>query len=179
MNQFDKLIKDKINSKSYDYQPKAWRTFKRQSGMPMLSTGAKLGIGVGIATSIMGGILYFALPSNDNSTTEVVTITQEKQVENQDIDTNSQTNTAEIELITTENVPNSSSTPKTSQAQPQIQTQTQSQFQSQAQPQAITKPQEKTTPQPIYYGRPLEILVDTISSIDFPDYEVKPADMLP
>ena len=56
MNQFDQEIKDKINSKSYEYKPQAWKAFKKQSGMPMMSTGAKIALMGSVAAVITGSV---------------------------------------------------------------------------------------------------------------------------
>lgn len=181
MNQFDKEIKNKINSKTYDYQPSAWRAFKHHSGMSLLSTGAKLGIGGGIAAAITGGVLFFTLPSNDKPVANTIAIEQNEQNDDININTNSDTINAETDntkavtptapLTINEDSPKAIQTPVRPQDQPPIQTQ------SKAQPPIQT--QSKAQPQPVYNIRPLEILVDTISSMDFPDYETKPADIIP
>lgn len=183
MNQFDQEIKDKINSKKYDYQPQAWKSFKRQSGMPMMSVGAKVGLFGGIAAAIItGSVLFFTLPSNNTPKTNNTIIAQEQVSENQTVNQNIDTveyteiteanNTIKITTKTVTPTVTVSTTPSSqTPAQAQVQTQTSTQPQVQVPTQ--------TKPQPTYYGRPLEILVDTISSIDFPDYKNKPADILP
>ena len=190
MDQLDKLIKDKINSKSYDYKPQAWKSFKQQSGMPMMSTAAKIAIMGSSAAVITGSVLFFTLPSDNTPESDNTIIAQEQISEPQNADQNIDTvdfaEIAEIEnSIATPSEPATptvaaTTKPKTqvpSQAQTQAQPQTQPQVQTQVQTPTQTKP--KPQPQSYYYGRPLRILVDTISSIDFPDYETKPAEMLP
>ena len=186
MDQFDKLIKDKINSKSYDYKPQAWKSFKHQSGMPMMSTAAKIALVGSAAAVVTGSVLFFTLPSNDTPESDNTILVQEQiseqQNTDQNIDTVNYTEIAEAESTleaTTETATPAvavTSKPKTqapSQPQPQAEAETEAQAQTPIQ----TKP--KPQPQSYYYGRPLRILVDTISSIDFPDYETKPAEMLP
>ena len=181
MNQFDQEIKNRINSQSYEYKPQAWKAFKKQSGMPMMSVSAKIAL-VGCAAVITGSVLFFTLPSNNTPETDNTIIAQEQVSENQNtsqnIDTVEFTETAEannaIENTTKTVTPTVTVATKTSTKTP---AQTQSQAQPQTQPQVQVPTQPK--PQPNYYGRPLEILVDTISSNDFPDYKPKPADELP
>jgi len=186
MDQFDKLIKDKISSKSYEYKPQAWKSFKHQSGMPMLSTAAKIAIVGSSAAVITGCVLFFTLPSNNTPESDNTIIAQEQISEQQKIDQNIDTvDFAEIaEVENTIDAPTEPAAPAVAttskpKTQTQTQAQTQSQDQPQAQPQAQVPTQTKPKPQSNYYGRPLQILVDTISSNDFPDYETKPADMLP
>ena len=180
MNQFDQEIKDKINSKSYEYKPQAWKAFKKQSGMPMMSTGAKIALVGSVAAVITGSVLFFTLPSNNKPETDNNIIAQEQvsenQTTNQNIDTVEFTEIAEADNTlenTAETVSPTIAVATTTKTQTPEQVQVPTQTQTQVQVPAQTKPQ------PTYYGRPLEILVDTISSIDFPDYETKPADMLP
>lgn len=180
MNQFDQEIKDKINSKSYEYKPQAWKSFKHQSGMPMMSTGAKIALMGSVAAVITGSVLFFTSPSNNKPETDNNIIAQEQvsenQTTNQNIDTVEFTEIAEADNTvenTAETISPTIAVATTTNTQTPEQIQVPSQTQTQVQVPAQTKPQ------PTYYGRPLEILVDTISSIDFPDYETKPADMLP
>ena len=188
MDQFDKLIKDKINSKSYEYKPQAWKSFKHQSGMPMVSTAAKIAIVGSSAAVITGSVLFFTLPSDNTPESDNTIIAQEQisepQNNDQSIDTVDFVEIAEVEkTIDTPTEPATPAVAATNKPKTQVpaQAQAQPQTQPQAQTQAQTPTQAKSKPQPQsnYYGRPLRILVDTISSIDFPDYETKPADMLP
>ena len=188
MNQFDQEIKNRINSKSYDYQPQAWKSFKHQSGMPMVSTAAKIAIVGSSAAVITGSVLFFTLPSNNTPESDNTIIAQEQisepQNNDQNIDTVDFAEIAKVEnTIDTSTEPATSAVAATTKPKTQVpaQAQAQPQTQPQAQTQAQTPTQAKPKPQPQsnYYGRPLRILVDTIASIDFPDYETKPADMLP
>ncbi len=180
MNQFDQEIKDKINSKSYEYKPQAWKSFKHQSGMPMMSTGAKIALMGSVAAVITGSVLFFTSPSNNKPETDNNIIAQEQvsenQTTNQNIDTVEFTEIAEADN-TVENTAETIS--PTIAVATRANTQTPEQVQVPSQTQTQVQVPAQTKPQPTYYGRPLEILVDTISSIDFPDYETKPADMLP
>lgn len=180
MNQFDQEIKDKINSKSYEYKPQAWKSFKHQSGMPMMSTGAKIALMGSVAAVITGSVLFFTSPSNNKPETDNNIIAQEQvsenQTTNQNIDTVEFTEIAEADN-TLENTAETVS--PTIAVATRTNTQTPEQVQVPSQTQTQVQVPAQTKPQPTYYGRPLEILVDTISSIDFPDYETKPADMLP
>lgn len=191
MDQFDQTIKDKINSASYDYQPQAWRSFKRSSGMSTLSVGAKLAIG-SAAVAVVGGTLFFTLHENDNrygqENNPIQTVNQQApDTENilQDTVLMANNSLEEADSSQTADVkPESTSTAK--HFAPQAAQRPAATRQISATDEA---PAQTTTPSPtqarpatkpnIYYGRPLEILVDTISSIDFPDYKAKPADILP
>lgn len=176
MDQFDKLIKDKINSKSYDYSPQAWKSFKKRSGMPMIGTAAKTALVIGAAAVFTSTVLFFTLPSDDQPATGSTILSQEQIPENKNMDQSTDT-VVYTEIIESKNSTCSHlgkpNTTITTTASAKSQADSSSQVPSPKQTQAQSKPQST------YYGRPLEILVDTISSIDFPDYEVKPADMLP
>lgn len=194
MDQFDKIIKDKIKDISYDYQPKAWRSFKHSSGMPAISVGAKFAIG-GAAIALAGGGLFVALHENnspagpeiDNSPA-VYTQTAENKEFNKDTlllanEIPSEEKQEIVESIASSSPLTSSKPSHSSAAQANASSQqnnvTTTADGTTAKPNTPSNTKPTPTTKPIYYGRPLEILVDTISSIDFPDYEVKPADMLP
>lgn len=191
MDQFDQTIKDKINSASYDYQPQAWRSFKRSSGMPTLSAGAKFAIG-SAAVAVVGGTLFFTLHENDNrygqENNPIQTVNQQApDTENIFQDTILIADNSLEEVDNSQSVdvkPVSTSTTKPSSPQaaqhPVTSQQTSTTDETPAQTTTPTHTQARPAAKPnTYYGRPLEILVDTISSIDFPDYKAKPADMLP
>ena len=176
MDQFDQIIKEKINDKSYDYRPQAWKSFKHSSGMPMWSTGAKLALSAA-AVAVVGTVLYFSLSPKNGPQEAVITVCEEQKTENQQIDTIDLAENVVSEEVTDETVatscptPCSPSTPKSQNTQIAAETSTENPESSQPhQPKHITKT--------VHY-RPSEILVDTISSIDFPDYKAKPADILP
>lgn len=60
---FDKLIKEKVEEKHFDYSEKAWRSFKKSSGMSSVGAGAKIAIAISAAI-ITGGIAVFTYLSN-------------------------------------------------------------------------------------------------------------------
>lgn len=176
MDQFDQIIKEKINEKSYDYQPQAWKSFKHSSGMPMWSTGAKLALSAA-TVAIVGTILYFSLSPNPDPQESIVTVLKEQKTENQQINTIDLAENVASKEVTDETIatcqptPSSPSTSKLQNLQIAEETPTENTESSLTrQPKHITKT--------VHY-RPSEILVDTISSIDFPEYKIKPADMLP
>ena len=178
MNQFDQEIRDKINNKSYEYQPQAWKAFKQKSGMPMMSIGVKSGLLCGIAAAIVGGVLYFTLSSgSDQQTPESITHNTQQTDNKPDNTINPTENTGlndTLEQIFEASHP--------IPAAPQSQPKPQDKISTEATAKETTESSNSVKPQPkpIHtYGRPLEILVDTISSIDFPDYKPQPADMLP
>lgn len=191
MDQFDQTIKDKINSASYDYQPQAWRSFKRSSGMPTLSVGAKLAIG-SAAVAVVGGTLFFTLHENDNrygqENNPIQTVNQQVPetenilqdtvlIANNSVEETDNSQTVNVKPVSTSTA--KSSSPQTAQ-RPAATPQTSITDEAPAQTTTPTHTQVRPAAKPnTYYGRPLEILVDTISSIDFPDYKAKPADMLP
>ena len=191
MDQFDQTIKDKINSASYDYQPQAWRSFKRSSGMPTLGVGAKLAIG-SAAVAVVGGTLFFTLHENDNrygqednyiqtvnqQAPEAKTILQDTiLIANNSLEEADSSQIVEVKPMSTSTAklssPQAAQHPVTTQ-----QNSTTDEVPAQTTTPTPTQTRPATKPN-TYYGRPLEILVDTISSIDFPDYKAKPADMLP
>lgn len=178
MNQFDQEIRDKINSKNYDYQPQAWKAFKKKSGLPMMSTGAKASLFGGIAAAIVGGVLFFTLVTSPDRQTSDSVVLSSQQTNIQQDNTFNTTEYAELDDTLEQIAEAPHSRPTTPQSQPKAQ---HNNISAEAIAEEATdnvstvKPQSK----PIYYGRPLEILVDTISSNDFPDYKAKPADMLP
>ena len=180
MDQFDKIIKDKLNNKSYDYQPQAWKSFKHSSGMPMWSTGAKLALSAAVV-AVVGTVLYFSLSPNPDPQETVVTVCEEQKTENQQIDTIDLAENVVSDAVTEETVatsyPSPSTVASTAQSKSQLQ-QTVAAETSTENPESSQPHQPKHITRTVHY-RPSEILVDTISSIDFPDYKAKPADMLP
>ena len=176
MDQFDQIIKEKINDKSYDYQPQAWKSFKHSSGMPMWSTGAKLALSATVV-AVVGTVLYFSLSPNPDPQETVVTVCEEQKTENQQIDTIDLAENVVSETVTDEAVANSCPTPS-SPATPKSQNTQIAEETPAENPESSQPRQPKHITRTIHY-RPTEILVDTISSIDFPDYKAKPADMLP
>ncbi len=177
MTQFDQEIKDKLNSKTYSYKPQAWSAFKRHSGMPLMSAGAKASLIGGIAAALVGVVLFIVLPRPVDSVSDTTTVSNEPNA---------------VELILTDTaspvaVPETVTSTEPVVAavpshKPKASAQNPAQPVTTEQPQTSTEAPSQSKPavqQPSYYGRPLEILVDTISSNDFPDYKAKPADMLP
>ena len=122
MDQFDQIIKEKINDKSYDYRPQAWKSFKHSSGMPMWSTGAKLALSAA-AVAVVGTVLYFSLSPNPDPQEAVVTVCEEQKTENQQIDTIDLAENVVSDAVTEETVatsyptPSSPSTPKSQNTQ--------------------------------------------------------------
>lgn len=177
MNQFDQEIKNRINSHSYEYKPQAWRSFKHRSGMPMMSVGAKLAL-TAASVAIVGGVLYVTLSSTPDNPETTTFVNEIQNTDNQQNDTINLAEYVAIDNTEEDTIEPSHPTPIITQPQTTAQTQATVETSTESNP---VKPQPKPIPavRPVYYGRPLEILVDTISSIDFPDYEVRPADMLP
>ena len=177
MNQFDQEIRDKLNSKTYNYKPQAWNAFKRHNNMPVMSAGAKVGLFGGIAAAVVGGILFFALPRPVETVSDTAIVAHEPNTDEL-ISTDTLTSTESTEPI----MAAESTVAVASSRKQQSPVQKTSEEQTPTQPQATEVAPTQTKPikkQSTYYGRPLEILVDTISSNDFPDYQAKPADMLP
>ena len=176
MDQFDKIIKDKLKDKSYDYTSQAWKSFKHSSGMPMMGTGAKLALSAA-AVAVVGTVLYFSLSPKPEPQETVVTVCEEQKTENQQIDTIDLAENVVSEAVTDEAVATSCPTPN-SPATPKSQTPQVAEETPAENPESLQPRQPKHITRTIHY-RPTEILVDTISSIDVPDYKAKPADMLP
>lgn len=176
MDQFDKIIKDKLKDKSYDYTSQAWKSFKHSSGMPMMGTGAKLALSAA-AVAVVGTVLYFSLSPKPEPQETVVTVCEEQKTENQQIDTIDLAENVVSEAVTDEAVATSCPTPS-SPATPKSQNTQIAEETPAENPESSQPRQPKHITRTIHY-RPTEILVDTISSIDFPDYKAKPADMLP
>ncbi len=180
MDQFDKIIKDKFKDKSYDYTSQAWKSFKHSSGMPMMGTGAKLALSAA-AVAIMGTVLYFSLSPKPKPQEVVVTVYEEQKSENQQIDTIDLAENLVSEEVTEETVASPCPTPAAAAAPAQPKPEPQ-QTVAEEVPTENNEPTQPRQPRHItrtVHYRPTEILVDTISSIDFPDYKAKPADMLP
>lgn len=182
MDQFDKIIKDKINSKSYDYTPQAWKAFKQNSGMPMMSSGVKFTLIVATASAIIGSVLYYTLVPNHGPQENPAIVCNGENTDNQQIDTIEANVTVATENVSEQLTETTCPTPSPSHKPTTAQTQSQTTVENET-PTENTEPAQPQKPQQsaktIYYGRPLEILVDTISSMDFPEYKAKPADMLP
>ena len=177
MDQFDKIIKDKINNKSYNYTPKAWKSFKRQSGMPMMGVGAKLAL-TAVSVAIVGVGLYFILAQNPEPQEAVVTVCEEQNTDNQQIDTIELAESMVSEDVSEETVASACPTPVSSPSTPKHQNTQNAEGTAADNTETLQPHQPRHISKTIYY-RPTEILVDTISTIDFPDYGTKPAEMLP
>lgn len=180
MDQFDKIIKDKLKDKSYDYTSQAWKSFKHSSGMPMMGTGAKLALSAA-AVAVVGTVLYFSLSQKPEPQETVVTLCEEQKTENQQIDTIDLAENLVSEEVTEETVASPCPTPADAAAPAQPKPEPQ-QTVAEEVPTENNEPTQPRQPRHItrtVHYRPTEILVDTISSIDFPDYKAKPADMLP
>ncbi len=177
MNQFDQNIKEKINAKNYPYKAKYWKAFKRHSGMSLLGTGAKVALLGGIGATVLGTVLFFALQRPAN---EAVFKTQNQPVVVEEMISDS---ISEIEVTVIEK-------PKVKDEQTSVSNKISANNEKKEKDvlievpafseEAVTKalPSQKPVIKPIHYGKPLQILVDTISSNDFPDYKTKPADEL-
>lgn len=57
---------------SYEYKPKYWSAFKRHSGMPMLSKGARVALSSVGAAFIVAGGLFFGLRNPESASTHKV-----------------------------------------------------------------------------------------------------------
>ena len=178
MDQFDQIIKEKINDKSYDYRPQAWKSFKHSSGMPMLGTGAKLALSAA-AVAVVGTVLYFSLSPNPEPQETMVTVCEEQKTENQPIDTIDLAENMVLEEVAEETTVPSCSTPAVAASPVQPKPQQTVAEEVPAENNESTQPRQPRRITRTVHYRPSEILVDTISSIDFPDYKAKPADMLP
>lgn len=180
MDQFDQIIKEKINDKSYDYRPQAWKSFKHSSGMPMMGTGAKLALSAA-AVAVVGTVLYFSLSQKPEPQETVVTLCEEQKTENQQIDTIDLAENLVSEEVTEETVASPCPTPAdaAAPAQPKPEPQQTVAEEVPAENDESSQPRQPRRITRTVHYRPSEILVDTISSIDFPDYKAKPADMLP
>ena len=177
MDQFDKIIKDKINGKTYDYQPQAWRSFKRQSGMPMMGVGAKLAM-TAASVAIVGVGLYFILKQKPEPQESSIIVAEKQKTDNQQVDTIEFAENAVLEEVSEETVVTVSPSLVSSSSKSKPQN-NQIAEETPAENTESDKPrQPKHITKTIHY-RPLEILVDTISPFDYPDYGTKPAEMLP
>lgn len=177
MNQFDQDIKEKVNAKQYSYKAQYWKAFKRHSGMSLLGTGAKIALFSGMGAAVLGTALFFALRQPDN---EAISKTQNQPVIVEEMVADS---TSDIEIVVFDeskvkdeqtSVSNRISTNNDKEEKDVL-------IEVPAfSEEAVTKPlpSQKPVVKTINYGKPLQILVDTISSNDFPDYKTKPADEL-
>ena len=131
--------------------------------------------------AVVGTVLYFSLSPNPDPQETVVTVCEEQKTENQQIDTIDLAENVVSDAVTEETVatsyPSPSTVASTAQSKSQLQ-QTVAAETSTENPESSQPHQPKHITRTVHY-RPSEILVDTISSIDFPDYKAKPADMLP
>lgn len=171
MNQFDEELKRKMAGKSYEYTPKAWFSFVRHSGMPMLGIGAKIAfISVGIGLS--GLIAFFTLrPTSEEippTTSENEVVFQENEITPVVVDTIYNIVKEKQETVhPTQTAVNIPAKAKTDEENPAEENKIEA---------TETAPVAKKITKREYYGRPLNILVDTISSNDFPDEKPRPAD---
>lgn len=70
-NEFDELIKDKVEEKEYAYTHKAWHKFCRKANIPFLSIGAKIALVVVPLAFVAAGI-FFLVNSSSFSAVETV-----------------------------------------------------------------------------------------------------------
>lgn len=177
MNQFDQDIKEKINTKQYPYKEQYWKTYKKHSGMSLLGTGAKVAVFGFMGAVLFSTALFFALRPNGNN---AIFTTPNPEILVEEIVTDSTCNT-EIPIV---------ESPKVKNEQTSILNRISNNNNNDKNDvlinvpafseEAVTKPLPSSKPmvKPINYGKPLQILVDTISSNEFPDYKAKPADEL-
>ena len=177
MDQFDDIIKEKINNKSYNYTPQAWRSFKRQSGMPVLGIGAKLAL-TAVSVTIVGIGLYFIMSQKPETPESSTLVTEKQSTDSQQIDTIAWAENVVSEDVSEETVASACPTLVSSPSTPKPQNNQLKEESPAEKTESDISRQPRHITKTIYY-RPTEILVDTISSIDFPNYESKPADMLP
>lgn len=64
MDKFDQLIKEKIEEKTFEYQPKYWSAFKRYSHIHRMSLLSKIALSAG-GILLAGGGLFFALQNRN------------------------------------------------------------------------------------------------------------------
>lgn len=175
MNQFDKNIKDKISAKQYPYKAQYWKAFKKHSGMSVWSTGMKVAVFSVMGAAILGTALFFALRPNGNEAVSTPPI-PEVQVEEIVADSTCIIENPVVESPKVKDeqtsISNGLSANKTSEEK-DVLIEVPA-FSEEPVTQPLTKGKNKA--KPVNYGRPLHILVDTISSNDFPDYKAKPAD---
>ena len=74
-NEFDELIKNKVEEKEYAYTHKAWHKFCRKANIPFLSIGAKIAIAAGVLTFVAAGIFFLV---NSSFFSGVETVKSEK-----------------------------------------------------------------------------------------------------
>ena len=177
MDKFDEIIKEKINSKSYEYTPKAWKSFKRQSGMPMMGVGTKLAL-TAISVAIVGVGLYFILAHNPEPQESTTIVTEAQKTEKQQVDTIELAENMVMEDVSEETVASACPIPVSSPSTPKHQNTQNAEGTAADNTETLQPHQPRHISKTIYY-RPTEILVDTISPFDFPDYGTKPAEMLP
>ena len=164
MMDFDKLIKEKVEEATYPYDSSAWKQFRKKSGMR--SGTLKYWLAGASTALVAGGVAVFMLarPAAQNTNqpnelqalhdtvSQVVTLSQDGQ----------QTETVVVEKTTKTTVKTSSEAKREQMSDPQ-----------QEQTTETAGKKQKRSIEPVRYGRPLVIDVDTIKDNVPSDEELK------
>ena len=145
--------------------------------MPVMGVGAKLALTTA-SVAFVGVGLYFILNQNPEPQESTIIVTKEQNTDNQQVDTIEFAENAVSEEVSEETVASVCPTLVSSPSTPKPQNTQNTEETSADNTEALQPRQPKHITKTIHY-RPVEILVDTIFPIDYPDYGTKPAEMLP
>jgi len=168
MAEFDQLIKEKMEKAQYAYRPSAWRSFAKSAGVRAGLSGLQIAaIAVAVVAVVIGitlGVVFSGQPTPNSEQGAVVRI--QDTVETQ--------KPASPILEDQETVNSEQGAVKTQQAASLIQDKqgTASSVQGTVEtPHAVAQPTDNR--QRPAYGRPLEILVDTITEMEPTDEQLR------
>ena len=185
MADFDQLIKDKMEKAQYAYRPSAWRSFAKSAGVRAGLSGLQIAaITVGVVAVVTGitlGIVFSGRPAPNSEQGTVVRV--QDTVETQHAAAPVHDND---EQIAVETCHGASQTQDNNKVQAPVETQhaaSLSRDKNKGHVSADTQPAasqiQNPAPQPNAnrqrpaYGRPLEILVDTITQMEPTDEQLR------
>ena len=168
MAEFDQLIKEKMEKAQYAYRPSAWRSFAKSAGVRAGLSGLQIAaIAVAVVAVVIGitlGVVFSGQPTPNSEQGAVVRIQDTVETQNP------------ASPILEDQEPNSvQGAVKTQQSASQIQDKQQGTANSVQgtveTPHAVSQPTDNR--QRPAYGRPLEILVDTITEMEPTDEQLR------
>lgn len=167
MAEFDQLIKEKMEKAQYAYRPSAWRSFAKSAGVRAGLSGLQIAaIAVAVVAVVIGitlGVVFSGQPTPNSEQGAVVRIQDTVETQNP------------ASPILEDQEPNSvQGAVKTQQSASQIQDKqgTANSVQGTVETQHAASLPKASTQRPIY-GRPLEILVDTITEMEPTDEQLR------
>lgn len=173
MADFDQLIKEKMEKAQYAYSPSAWRSFAKSAGVRAGLSGLQIAaIAVAVVALVIGitlSVVFLGQPTPNSEQGAVVMIQDTAETQNpaSQPTSNPQLPTSNPQQPTaSDRVQNSESKVQGSRLKVQSST-------PNSQPPTPNSQPPISNPQQPIYGRPLEILVDTITQMEPTDEQLR------